>query len=431
MLVYIKAYGCQMNLYDAELIKSIMTDHNYTITADEKKADILLLVTCSVRKHAETRALGRLSSLSGLKRTNPDRVLVVTGCMAQKFKEQLADWGADLIVGPDQYRQIPHLISAYQSSRITQTSTEFSQESYVGITPKTNGTVTAFVAIMRGCNNFCRYCIVPYVRGRERSKPVSDLYAEISNFALVGIKEITLVGQNVLAYNDEGITFIELLELVEKIPGIERIRFITSHPRDLNLDLLQRLARLKKFCPALHLPVQSGSNRILQLMNRGYSKEHYLRLVKAARELMPEVSITTDLIVGFPSETDEDFDDTREVVDRVQFDFAYLFKYSPREGTAAAAMENDVPEPIKQQRLGRLLELQNRITKQRNQELVGTTVSVFIESKNRRDLTHIGRTKNNKVVVIKEPVKLGQTVSAEITALDGRTLIGEVKGGLA
>ncbi len=420
-----------MNLYDAELIKSIMIDHNYTITPDEKKADILLLVTCSVRKHAETRALGRLSALRGLKQSNPDRVLVVTGCMAQKFKERLAAWGADLIVGPDQYRQIPHLISTYQSSRITQTCTEFSLESYAGITPKMNGKVTAFVAIMRGCNNFCRYCIVPYVRGQERSKPIKDLYPEISDLALVGIKEITLVGQNVLVYNDEGVNFIELVEQVEAIPGIERIRFITSHPRDLNLDLLERLSRLKKFCPALHLPLQSGSNRILELMNRGYTKEHYLRLIQAARELIADVSITTDFIVGFPSETDEDFNETLEVVDRVGFDFAYMFKYSPREGTEAAAMENDVPEPLKQQRLSRLLERQNRITKHRNQELLGTTVSVLIESKNRRDLTFIGRTKNNKIVVIKEPVQIGQTVSAEITALDGWTLIGEVKGGLA
>jgi tRNA-2-methylthio-N6-dimethylallyladenosine synthase len=450
MVAYVKAYGCQMNLYDAELIKSIMRDHHYSLTNDENEADIFMLVTCSVRKHAEVRALGRISALRRLKSQKPGRLIVVAGCMAQNLKDQLVTYGADLIVGPDQYRQIPALIATCQVSKNSQTRTEFSLESYDGIIPQADGRLTAFVAIMRGCNNFCSYCIVPSVRGPERSKKSDEIFKEISTLSGSGVKEITLVGQNVLAYNDGRFNFIELIEYINELPGIDHLRFITSHPRDLTLPILERLSRLKKFCPALHLPLQSGSNRILTLMNRGYTKERYLDLVAGARSLLPDGALTTDIIVGFPSESDDDFNETMAVIEKVRFDFGYLFKYSPRAGTHATTMGNDVPETVKQNRLSRLLERQNTITKETNLALLGKTVPVFIEGKNRRDQCLRGRTKNNKIVIINGSSSLetsvpeagvletnalvssamvGRTIDVVITRLAGWTLIGELKGG--
>ncbi|MGQ9678806.1 MAG: MiaB/RimO family radical SAM methylthiotransferase, partial [bacterium] len=298
---YLQVYGCQMNYYEANIVRDILTRSGYTETENEEAADVLLMVTCSVRQHAEQRALGRLATFKAYKNKEPRKIIGVLGCVAQRLGEKLTtDYGADLVVGPDGYRQLPELLNRRKNGTPPQLAIELNDECYSEYHPPTQSSVTANVTIMRGCNNFCSYCIVPYVKGPERSRPVESILAEVRQLAQAGIKEVTLLGQNVLAYHYRGTNFPELLAAVCQQSGIERIRFLTSHPRDLNEKLIERIARLPKVCPQFHLPLQSGSNRILQLMNRGYTQEEYLQKVQMIREQLPGASITTDIIVGFP-----------------------------------------------------------------------------------------------------------------------------------
>jgi len=423
---YIKAYGCQMNLYEAGVVNTILQKAGFSQVVDENQAEIILLLTCSVRNHAETRALGRLASLK--QKSNGNRIVGILGCMAQNQQAILANrYGADLVVGPDGYRLLPELLNSVMEKKSPQICTTLNEECYEGILPKPNGKVTGLVSIMRGCNNFCSYCIVPYVRGRERSRNYQDIIKEIEVLSEGGVKDITLVGQNVLAYNN-GIDFCELIKQVDQMANIKRIRFITAHPKDFNERVIDALAGLNKFCPGIHLPLQSGSKRILQLMNRGYTPEEYLEKIEMARQRIKGVSFTTDILVGFPTETEEDFNATLDLVQRIRFDFAYMFQYSPRPHTKALTIKPEVDKQTAHQRLDKLIAIQNQITKEKNQALIGEEFEVMIESLKQDGILPqaVCRTKTNKVVIIDKMLPVGEIRKVKIVDIRGWTPIGEV-----
>ncbi len=417
---FIKTYGCQMNLYDEGIVKEILQREGWELVEDENEAKLLLILTCSVRRHAERRALGFLSSLTRLKAKDPNKRIGVLGCMAKALGEKLLQFGADFFLGPDEYRALPSLIKG-EAREVDHL------ETYEEIKPKGGG-IKAFLAIMRGCDNFCSYCIVPYCRGRERSKGFREVIEEAKGLVREGIKEITLLGQNVLAYSRNGFTFLDLLKELNEIKGLKRIRFLTSHPKDLSFNLIEEMAKLislGKLCPEFHLPLQSGSNRILSLMNRHYTKEEYLAKIRYLQRLIPDVSITTDLMVGFPTEEERDFQETMAVVEEVKFDFAYMFKYSERPFTKANEIEPKVKEEEKNTRLSHLISTQNRITKEKNEEMVGKEFEVLIEEI--REGEAIGKTPQGKLVIIKsQPIAVGEIYSVWIERLVGWTPIGKI-----
>jgi tRNA-2-methylthio-N6-dimethylallyladenosine synthase len=426
---YIKAYGCQMNLYEAGIVKAILEKAGYLSEANENQAEIILLLTCSVRNHAETRALGRLVNLK--QKSNGNRIVGILGCMAQNHQTILANrYGADLVVGPDSYRLLPELLNGVLEMKSPQICTQLNEECYEGILPSPNGKVTGLVSIMRGCNNFCSYCIVPYVRGRERSKNNQDIIKEIELLSEGGVKDITLVGQNVLAYNN-GVDFCGLIKLIDQMTNVKRIRFITAHPQDFNEPVIDTLADIKKFCPGIHLPLQSGSKRILQLMNRGYTPEEYRAKIEMARQRIKDVSLTTDIMVGFPTETEEDFNATLEMVKRIRFDFAYMFQYSPRPRTKALTIKPEVDKQIAHRRLEKLIAIQNQITKENNQALIGQELEVMVEclKHDRTPPQAVARTRTNKVVIIDKILPIGEIVKVKITDIRGWTPIGELTNG--
>jgi len=421
----LRAYGCQMNLYEAGVVREILGQRGFTETTEESEADLVLLLTCSVRQHAEQRAIGRLQNLRGLKRSRPEMILAVLGCMAQSRGAELANGlGADLVVGPDEYRRLPELIDAYRNTGARQVATRLGSECYEGIMPLNRSPLTGMVTVMRGCDNYCAYCIVPFVRGRERSKSRQAVLAEAEALVRNGAKDITLVGQNVLAYRDGDLDFAGLLRLADRLEGSPWIRFLTSHPKDVTRELALALRELRNFCPHVHLPLQSGSDRILQAMNRKYTSDEYRQKVVWLREALPGVSLTTDVLVGFPGETDADFEQTLAAVREVGFDFAYMFRYSERPGTAACRLDGHVPEAVAAERLSRLIEVQNRITRERNQALVGKRLDVLVEE--RRGDDTLARTRTNKVVALKSEIPVGVVREVEITGIKGWTPRGEL-----
>ncbi|MCX7785955.1 MAG: tRNA (N6-isopentenyl adenosine(37)-C2)-methylthiotransferase MiaB [candidate division WOR-3 bacterium] len=428
---FIKTYGCQMNLYEEGIVSSIMESAGYEPVFSENEADIIYLITCSVRQHAENRAIGRLLQLQGLKKTKPDLIIGVLGCMAQNYKEVLAQkYHADIVVGPDEYRRLPELIDNLRTNHIPQVWVNLDNECYEGIVPTIRNKVTGFISIMRGCNNFCSYCIVPYVRGRERSKSKDQIVQEINHLISSGVKDITLVGQNVLAWQSDigqarSLDFLDLLKTVDEIEGYERLRFVTSHPKDLTPKHFEVLASLKKFCPHIHLPMQSGSNRILKLMNRQYTIEEYFEKISMGRKIIPEISFTTDVMVGFPTETESDFMETLNAVKELRFDYAYMFKYSERPQTKANEIYPKVDKQIAQQRLTKLIELQNKITEEKTNEMLGKVVEVLVEAKIGNQAK--ARTKTNKVVLINEPLEIGKIYQCKIISVEGWTPIGSVQ----
>ncbi|MEO0080381.1 MAG: tRNA (N6-isopentenyl adenosine(37)-C2)-methylthiotransferase MiaB [candidate division WOR-3 bacterium] len=428
----IQTYGCQMNDYEAGVVRTILECRGYEETFDEVQADVLLMMTCSVRERAEKRALARLAQFRSVRSQRRMRggkqppVIGVLGCMAQNLKERLSsDYGADIVVGPDQYRQLPELIEKAAAGVRGLVATAQTNECYETILPKPESSVCATITVMRGCDNFCSYCIVPYVKGKERSRPAQDVVTAVRMLAEQGIRDVTLLGQNVLAYRDGGVDFPALLRLVAALPDIQRVRFLTSHPRDLDERLLATIRELPKVCPSLHLPLQSGSDRILDLMNRGYTRADYLNKIALIRKNLPEATITTDILVGFPSERAEDFQATLEVVEKVRFDFAYMFRFSARPGTKAATLPEQVPAPIAAERLNRLIEIQNRITRARNREMVGRTFELLIEAEGPRRNGFLGRTTTNKVVLLTGPAELGELAMTKVTHLRGWTPIAE------
>ena len=431
---YIETYGCQMNKYDSELVASLLQKSGYEETSNYENADLVFVNTCSVRENAEVRALGRISALNALRQKKPHLILGVLGCMAARIGEQILDEKSyvNLALGPDNYRQIPDLLKKLEQPR--DGGQEFATvvsdfENYENIYPTRVSGITGWVAIMRGCNNFCAYCIVPYLRGRERSRSKNNILEEIHQLVADSYKEVTLLGQNVNSYHDGETDFPDLLLSVARETGIERVRFASSHPKDLSARLIQAIADEPKICNHIHLAVQAGSNQVLKRMNRRYTREHYLQLLAQAREKVPEISFTTDIIVGFPGETEADFEDTLELIRQAQFDNAFTFKYNPRSGTAAAQIEDSVSPEEKQRRLEALIELQNEITLRQNRSHIGQVWPVLVESTSKKSAEKFrGRTDTNKIVIFPAGnFKIGDIVRVKINAAEGHTLFGSVE----
>jgi tRNA-2-methylthio-N6-dimethylallyladenosine synthase len=427
--VFIETYGCQMNKYDSEIIAGILNQHNFLITHDINRADIVLINSCSVRKHAEQRILGRLGTLSHWKSKYSHRRLGLMGCMAQRLKEKiLAEIPyLDLIIGPDQYRQLPDVLLKTTTKQIQKIHI-CETETYHGIYPTRNLKIGGWIAIMRGCDNFCSYCIVPYTRGRERSRSSESILQEIYQMVKEGYREVTLLGQNVNSYRCGEVDFPKLLKKVSQIDGLYRIRFMTSHPKDISDKLLETIASEQKICSHIHLPVQAGSNHILSLMNRKYTREKYLDLINKARLCIPGVSITSDIMVGFPGETEKDFEDTIQLMTEAQFDEAFTYYYSTREGTRAAKMENKLTKEEKLIRLNYIIQLQRRITINKKRQLIGNTMEILIESESKKSTTEwMGKTDTNHVVIFpKQNSLMGSLVHVNIQECIGTTLKGTI-----
>jgi tRNA-2-methylthio-N6-dimethylallyladenosine synthase len=425
---YIESYGCQMNLYDADLMAGILEDAGYSPAEGIDKADVILVNTCSVREHAEQRAIGRIRELGGLKKQRPQARLVVCGCMAQRLGEEMLRLvsGVDLVVGTDGYRNLPKLINRSESVRIAELSV-CPQERYSQVNPRHRGQVSAFVAVMRGCDNRCSYCIVPMLRGPARSRSLDEILGEAATLADRGCREIIFLGQNVNVYRDGRYGFADLLRKTNQISRLGRIRFLTSHPRDMSEEMLMAMTQTDKVCEHLHLPLQSGSDKILRAMRRGYSAKQYRSLVRRARELMPNLSVTTDLIAGFPGETEQDFQETIRLMEDLQFDDAFTFLYSPRPGTEAAKLSGQVPSEVRHHRLERIIALQREITHRANQGLVGSTVEVLVERRSKRKAQELlGRTRTYKSVVFPgDETLVGRLVQIRVKKARGGTAWGE------
>ena len=423
MKFYVETYGCQMNEYDSRLIGERLAAEGHVPVAEPGDADAVIVNTCSVRERAETRVLGRLRHLRGL--APADSVIAVVGCVAQRLgRELLETTPVDLVVGTDAYRRLPELLVAARETRRVCTPVE-ATESYDDRPSPSGAGVTEFVAVMRGCNNYCSYCIVPYVRGHERSRPAASVVEEISKLVDLGTKDVTLLGQNVNSYRDGDVGFPELLRRVSAVRGLERLRFATSHPKDLSEELIETMATTTTVCEHLHLPVQSGSDRILTAMGRSYDRAHYLRLIDRVRKSIPGIALTTDIMVGFPGETRDDFEQTTSLMRSVGFDSAFMFRYSVRSGTAAARLEDDVPEEEKIERLTSIIDLQKEMTTRINEELVGRTVEALTEGPSQRDPEVLfGRTRTNKGVVFTGPADPGELADVRILETSAWTLRG-------
>lgn len=434
--VYIETYGCQMNLADTEIVLGILQNNGYGVTKSLEEADVVLVNTCSIRENAEQRIYGRLGNFKTIKDQKPDLVVGVLGCMAERLRTDLVDKKkiVDVVVGPDEYRRLPELIDvAFNGDKGIGVKLS-KTETYDDIIPHREDGLQAWISVMRGCDKFCTFCVVPFTRGRERSRSLSSVVDEVKQLSDRGFKEVTLLGQNVNSYKDETLDkgdFADLLAACAEVDDSIRIRFTTSHPQDLSDKLLYTIAEHPNICNYIHLPVQSGSNRILELMNRTYTIEHYLQLVEKARRIIPGVSFSTDIISGFPTEAYEDHVMTLEVMREVKYDGAYMFKYSPREGTKAFKLNDDVSEETKTKRLQEIINLQQQISFEINQDLIGKSEIVLIEGFSRKsDKFLSGRTDTNKVVIVPadEKIKIGDYVIAKITRATSATLFGEFAG---
>jgi tRNA-2-methylthio-N6-dimethylallyladenosine synthase len=431
--VYIRTYGCQMNVSDTATVETLLADAGFSFTDSPESADVVLVNTCMVRDSAETRALGQLSDLARLKKRNPHVVIGILGCVAQARKREILNEKpfVDLVVGPDSYRKLPLLIEERMISPpgmpgLLET-TLLRNELYDEILPRHNDGVTAFVTIMRGCDKFCSFCVVPRTRGRERSRPLTSILREVEALAMQGVRDVMLLGQNVDSYRWEDRTFADCLTSVAQISGIRRVRFMTSHPADISESLLGAMSNNEKICPFLHLPVQAGSNRILKLMNRPYTRERYLKIITAARRRMPHIALSTDIIVGFPGETDSEFEETLNLVREVRYDTAFTFKYSTRPGTKAEKLDDDVPDKVKTARLETLIAVQQEISRERNREQLDRITEILIENSAPKDPNMwTGRTADYRpVVVSKNGESVGDLVKVRLAELIGFTFRGE------
>ena len=429
--LFIETYGCQMNAGDSEIVVSIMQDEGYVYTADISEADVILINTCSIRDNAEQRIWGRLNDMRRYRKARPSLVVGIIGCMAERLKEKLIeDGGVDVVAGPDSYRDLPRLVREAESGGKGINVMLSKEETYAEIAPvrlDRNG-VSAFIAIMRGCNNYCAYCVVPYTRGIERSRDPETIVAEARSLFDNGYREVTLLGQNVNSYRFGDIGFPELMSRVAEISPLLRVRFATSHPKDMSDRLLEVMSRYDNICKAIHLPAQSGSSVVLERMNRKYTREWYLDRIAAIRRYMPDCAITTDLIAGFCGETEEDHLQTLSLMREVGYESAYMFKYSERPNTFSARhFTDDVPDEVKGRRLNEIIALQNELSIESNRRDVGKEFIILVEGESKRSPEQLcGRTSQNKMVVFdRGDHEAGDYVRVRITGSSSATLFGE------
>ncbi|MDD2960487.1 MAG: tRNA (N6-isopentenyl adenosine(37)-C2)-methylthiotransferase MiaB [Muribaculaceae bacterium] len=435
--LFIETYGCQMNVADSEVVASVMKMAGYDTIEEIDNCDAIFLNTCSIRDNAEQKIFSRLQQLNTLKKRKAGKLIIgVIGCMAERIKEQLInEYNVDLVAGPDAYLDLPNLIATAENGEKA-IEVELSEtETYREVIPSRLGRnkIGGFISIMRGCNNFCSYCIVPYTRGRERSREPKSILNELNDLIASGFKEVTLLGQNVNSYRYEGkdgevVTFANLLELVADAAPQMRIRFTTSHPKDMNDDILETIASRKNICKHIHLPVQSGSNSVLKAMNRKYTREWYLDRIAAIKRIIPDCGITSDFFTGFHDESEEDFQLTLELMREVEFDASFMFKYSERPGTFASKhLPDNISEEVKIERLNRMIALQNELSLKSNKNDIGKTFEVLVEGFSKRsDKDLFGRTQQNKVVVFPAGNhKVGDYVTTKVISASSATLIGE------
>ena len=434
--LFIETYGCQMNVADSEVVASIMQMDGFALTENITEANAIFVNTCSIRDNAEQKVIQRLKYLQSLKRKNKKLIIGVIGCMAERVKEELiTDHGVDIVVGPDAYLDIPNLIGTVEKGSKAINVELSKTETYKDVLPARIGNpISAFLSIMRGCNKFCSYCVVPYTRGRERSRDVDSILAELEDLKAKKFKEVTLLGQTVNSYkterNGEKIEFHDLLRIVAEAAPEMRIRFTTSYPTDMTDETLEVIAEYPNLCRFIHLPVQSGSNRILRLMNRRYTREQYMERIHAIRRIIPDASIGTDIFCGFHSETEEEHQETLSLMREAAFDMAFMFKYSERPGTMAAKrLPDDISEEIKTRRLNEIIALQNELSHESNKHDIGKTFDVLVEGFSKRSQEQLfGRTSQNKVAVFpREGRKIGETIQVKINSVSSATLIGEVQ----
>ena len=427
---YIETYGCQMNVYDSELIANQLLKTGYIETHKVENADVIFLNTCSIREKAEETVHNKLANLEYLKKKNPNMLIGVVGCMAQNLKNELLESKpyVDIILGPDSYRRIPELLKARKNNISHVVDTKLSKyEVYNDMFPTRKNGVNAWVSIMRGCDKFCTFCIVPFTRGRERSRPINSIKQEVMKAVNQGFLEITLLGQNVNSYSTPEGGFSFLLEELAQIKGLKRIRYTSPHPRDIDDELLHVMSRYDNICNYIHLPLQAGSDRILSRMNRTYTANEFLSLVEKINKILPNCSLSTDIIVGFPGETDEDFNETLKLMKKIRFNFAYMFKYSSRPGTKAAEFTDQISEQIKQTRLEKLITFQKNITLENYKNSIGTIQDIIIEKRSKKSNKHfVGRTEGNIWAVIKDNGEnIKDIVTVEITDAKGVTLFAK------
>ena len=430
----LETYGCQMNVADSELVEGILTNLGLEKTANYDEADAIFLNTCAIRENAETKVHSKLGNLHKIKLNKPHLIIGVLGCMAQNLKDDLLKNKpyVDIILGPDSYRKIPDLINRHVKDNKSIVDTKLSRyEVYENLFPSRGDTFNAWVSIMRGCDKFCSFCIVPFTRGRERSRSVESVVEEVKKAVDQGFVEITLLGQNVNSYNFEGKSFSDLLLAVSDINGVKRIRYTSPHPQDINVELLEVMASRKNICNYVHFPMQSGSNEVLKRMNRTYTREHFYDMAMKIREIMPNCGLSTDIIVGFPGETDEQFRETLDLMEAIKFNSAFTFKYSPRPYTKAEQFSDHISEDIKKSRLDEMLILQRKHTLELNQNMVGTFQQVLIEKESKKSNLHwAGRTDSNEWVIIeKNNSNIKDIVPVEISDATGVILHGKEISG--
>lgn len=433
---FVETFGCQMNVRDSETIKGWLIDIGYAETDDKTSADLILFNTCCVRDHAEKRLMGNIGALKELKDNHPGMIIGICGCMMQQegmAKKLLKRFPhVSLIFGTNVLHRLPEMIRRVMDGERIAVTDRANDAIAEGLPKLRDNPRSAFVNIMYGCDNFCSYCIVPYVRGRERSRRPEDVRSEVCSLVESGISEITLLGQNVNSYGNDGSTgmhFADLLRYISDVPGLKRIRFMSSHPKDLSEDVMHAIAELPNVCHHVHLPVQSGNSEILKRMNRKYTREHYLSIIENLRSLVPDIEFTTDIIVGFPGETEEAFRDTMSLVDEAGFAAAFTFAYSPRQGTVAAKMEDQIPEAIKKRRLSELNELQARKTVENNRKYIGYSGEVLVEGFDTRGTETMlyGKYQNFKMVYFSgQPELMNQYVNVRVTGINKNSLIGEM-----
>ena len=428
--VYVETYGCQMNVADSEIVLGVLSDTGYAYAATPESADVILLNTCSIREKAEDKIYHRLDALKGYKKHNPDLVVGILGCMAERLRTELIEEKkiVDIVCGPDEYRKLPDLLEgALHGSRGI--AVKLSRvETYDDIMPLRTEGIAAWLSVMRGCDKFCTFCVVPFTRGRERSRTLQGVVNEVRTLVDQGVREVTLLGQNVNSYLDGDHDFADLLAAVARVDRALRVRFTTSHPQDISDKLIATIAEHDNLCKYLHLPFQSGSNAVLERMNRTYTREHYLHVVDKIRAAIPGMAFSTDVIAGFCGETEDDHQQTLSLMRAVRYDGAYMFKYSPREGTKAWEMGDDVPEEDKARRLNEIIALQQQISRSINDTVRGTTLEVLVEGPSRKtDDEWCGRTDTNKVVIFpRGDAHVGELRAVHISTVTAATLFGDL-----